>query len=343
MTTPLFFDYEKMKKYLPKNSGIFIFALSLLLALSATTLVSPPEAEITNGIIHARLYLPDPDNGYYRGSRFDWSGVIPDLEYDGHTYYGQWFPKYDPRMHDAIMGPVEDFHPIGFDEAKPGETFLKIGIGILVRPDTSRYSIVPPYEIVNSGKWKVKTKPDHVEFLHTLNDTSYSYEYKKTIDLIKGKPGMIISHTLKNTGRNSIETEVYDHNFFMLDKQTTGPGFIITFPFNLMGEGGKPGLAEIRGNQIVFTKELARNEHVYYAALNGYGASAKDYDIKVENQNTGAGVRITCDKPLSKLAFWSASTTVCPEPFIKIKINPGESFSWKISYNYYSLKPQRIK
>ncbi len=309
------------------------------MAISATTFVKPPEAEITNGLIHARLYLPDPGNGYYRGSRFDWSGVIADLEFKGHTYYGQWFSKYDPRMHDAIMGPVEDFYPVGFDEAKPGESFLKIGIGILARPDTSLYSIVPPYEILNPGKWKVKTKSDRVEFLHTLNDSLYAYEYKKTIVLVKGKSEMFISHTLKNTGKKAIETSVYDHNFFMLDKQTTGPGFTITFPFNLTGEGVKPDLAEIRGNQIVFIKELAKNEHVYYTSLLGYGDSAKDYDIKVENQNTGAGARITCDRPLSKLVFWSASTTVCPEPFIQIKVNPGESFSWRISYNYYSLKP----
>ncbi len=82
---------------------------------------------------------------------------------------------------------------------------------------------------------------------------------------------MTISHTLKNTGRKRIETMVYDHNFFMLDKQTTGPGFIITFPFNITGEGGNSALAEIRNNQIIFIKELAKNDHVYYSALHGYG------------------------------------------------------------------------
>ncbi len=326
-----------MKISLPKKARIIIFALSFL-AICAMTFVNPPEAEITNGLIHARLYLPDPNNGYYRGSRFDWSGVIASLEYKEHNFFGKWFPKYDPRLHDAIMGPVEDFYPIGFNEAKPGESFLKIGIGILERPDTSVYSIVPPYKILNSGKWKVKTKSDRVEFVQTLDDKSYSYIYKKTIQLVKGKAGMVISHTLENTGKKAIETTVYDHNFFMLDKQVTGPGITITFPFNITGEGGKADLAEIRGKKVVFLRELAKNEHVFYAALQGYGDYAKDYDIKVENQNTGAGVRITCDRPLSKLVFWSASTTVCPEPYIQIKVNPGESFSWKISYDYYTLK-----
>ncbi|MEO6187831.1 MAG: hypothetical protein ABIO82_03340, partial [Ginsengibacter sp.] len=304
--------------------------------------IAPPQAEISNGLIQARLYLPDAQDGYYRGSRFDWSGVISDLQFQGHSYYGQWFPKYDPRIHDAIMGPVEDFYPIDFSEAKPGGTYLKIGIGILVRPDTNKYSIVPPYEIVNHGEWKVKAKGRSIEFRQILNDASYSYEYKKTIELRKGKSEMVISHTLKNTGNKTIETDVYNHNFFMLDKQTTGPGFTISFPFNLKAEsGGNTNLAEIRGNQLVFIKELERKDHVYYPEINGFGNDAKDYDIKVENQNTGAGARITCDRPLSKLVFWSASTTVCPEPYIHIKATPGETFTWKITYDYYSFNPKK--
>ncbi len=53
----------------------------------------PPEAGISNGSIDAKLYLPDADRGYYRGTRFDWSGVIPSLRYKGHEYFGQWFER----------------------------------------------------------------------------------------------------------------------------------------------------------------------------------------------------------------------------------------------------------
>src|SRR5262245_41916524 len=87
-----------------------------LLACAVWTLVlhsghaaEPPQAEITNGIVRARLYLPDPQDGYYRGTRFDWSGQISRLEYKGHNYFGKWFDRYDPKLHDAIMGPVEEF------------------------------------------------------------------------------------------------------------------------------------------------------------------------------------------------------------------------------------------
>src|ERR1700748_1918108 len=78
---------------------------------TTTSIDSFPQAEISNGIIRARFYLPDTAKGYYRGSRFDWSGVMPALEFKGHSYSGQWFEHYEPTLHDAIMGPVESFDP----------------------------------------------------------------------------------------------------------------------------------------------------------------------------------------------------------------------------------------
>jgi hypothetical protein len=86
---------------------IVVFIGVLLSLVSATLLLPFPQTEITNGIIRARLYLPDSVNGYYQGVRFDWSGVFASLDYKEHSYYGQWFEKYDPKLHDAIRGPVE--------------------------------------------------------------------------------------------------------------------------------------------------------------------------------------------------------------------------------------------
>ena len=54
------------------------------------------------------------------------------------------------------------------------------------------------------------------------------------------------------------------------------------------------------------------NDHLFYRSLTGFSNSAKDYDIKIENHKTGAGVRITSDQPISKIVFWSAPKTVCP-------------------------------
>src|ERR1700760_3083047 len=100
----------------------------VLLGVWRVACFAQPQAEISNGVIHARFYLPDSVNGYYRSTRFDWSGVMSSLEYNGHSYFGQWFEKYAPLIHDAIMGPVESFSPLGYGV---GDSFTQIGVGVL--------------------------------------------------------------------------------------------------------------------------------------------------------------------------------------------------------------------
>ena len=65
------------------------------------------------------------------------------------------------------------------------------------------------------------------------------------------------------------------------------------------------------------------------------------YFIKIENNETGAGVRIRGDKPLLKLFFWACPTTLCPETYVDIKIKPGEEFRWKFSYEFYTFNTQK--
>jgi hypothetical protein len=295
-----------------------------------------PQAQISNGLIDITLYLPDTLNGYYRGARFDWSGVIPVLQFSGHSYFGQWFEKYDPHIHDAIMGPVNDFYPLGFDEGKQGDPFVKIGIGVFSKPDDKPYSISKQYKLVNPGLWKVNRKRDQVKFTHILNDAGYSYEYTKTVSLEKNKPVMVLTHTIKNLGKKTIETNVYNHNFLVIDKQPTGPDFLVEFPFKLVGQFRRGGdKAEFKDNRVVFLQQLAPGETVHGGNIQGFGDSAKDYDIRIENIKTGAGVRITCDKPLSRLVFWAANATLAAEPYTLVKVAPSEQFTWTISYQFY--------
>jgi hypothetical protein len=324
-----------------KKSCYILFAAFAVVLISAKTETAFPTADISNGIIHARFYLPDTEKGYYRGTRFDWSGVIPDLEYKGHTYCAQWFENYNATTHDALMGPVESFSPLGYDAAKPGDPFVEIGVGTLSKIKDEKYTPFVYYPILNPGKWKVKTTAASIEFTHTLQDSLYSYEYKKTETLVKGKPVLVLTHSLKNTGKQMIETSVYNHNLFVFDKQPSGAGFSVTFPFSTSAEaegerGIGPGdIVTIKDNQLLFNKGLEKRESVY-AILKGYSTNSKDYDIKIENHTTGAAVRITSDQPISKLAFWSSSTIFSPEPFIQVNVHPGETFNWTISYEFYT-------
>ena len=300
-----------------------------------------PQAGISNGIVTATLYLPDSVSGYYRSTRFDWSGVIKSLQYKGHNYFEEWNKKYDPKLHDAITGPVEEFVPIGYDSAKAGEEFLKIGVGVLRRINEKPYSFATLYPVAEPGVWKVEAGKDQVRFIHTLHDAQgHAYVYTKTVKLVKGKPELVLEHSIKNTGTRSLDTRVYDHNFFVIDSQATGPAIRISFPFELHDGGESRGIGtigEIRSKQISYLRNIEAGESMYVNYLTGYSDDAADYNIRIENLRSGAGVHISGDKPLIRLVFWACPTTSCPEPYIHVKADPGQTFTWKLTYRFYEM------
>jgi len=319
-----------------------------------------PQAEITNGQIRAKICLPDAKNGFYRGTRFDWSGVICSLEYKGHNYYGPWFNRVDPKVHDftyegseivaspcsGTSGPVDEFgtdnRALGWDEAKPGGTFIKIGVGVL-RKDDANYDHVKLYEIVDPGKWTVKKNRDSVEFTQELTDPSsgYGYVYRKVVRLTRGKPEMVLEHSLKNTGQRAIKGTVYNHNFLVLDKQPTGPDFTIKLPFPIKAtRPPNKELAEVRGSQIVYLKPL-ENKQTVSVTVEGFSDSLKDTEIVIENTKVGAGMRITADRPLAREPLWSIRTVLAMEPYFAMDIQPGSEFTWKNTYEYYTLAAKR--
>jgi hypothetical protein len=344
------------------------FGTSLALALAGATVcglagdgklpgADPPQAEISNGQIRVKLYLPDARNGYYRATRFDWSGVIASLEYEGHNYYGPWFNRVDSKVHDFTYegaeivaspctgdtGPVEEFQTNGtalrWDEAKVGGTFIKIGVGVL-RKDEGSYDPYKLYDIVDPGKWSVRKHADSIEFTQELIDPSsgYGYVYRKTVRLTKGKPEMVLEHGLKNTGHRTIQSSVYNHNFLVLDKQPPGPDFSITVPFQIHSpQPPNPQLAQIRGNQLVYLKGL-ENQEVMETPLLGFSDSPQDNEIRIENRKVGAGMRISGDRPLSFANLWSIRSVLAVEPFITMTIDPGSEFTWTMRYVYYTLQ-----
>lgn len=316
-----------------------IIATLATLGLGATTmpLAEWPQAELSNGLVQTTLYLPDEQTGYYQGTRFDWAGAFKNLTYKGHNFIEQWFENYDPKLHDAINGPAEEFVPLNYAEAKAGETFVKIGVGSLRKPDDKPYAFARNYEVADYGKRKIKKHKDRIEFIHELTGPNgYGYVYRKTVRLTKGKPELVLEHRLKNTGKRPIQTSTYDHNFFIIDNQPTGPTVNVQFPFDVKAEGrGFGSLIQPEGSRLVYARNLEKKEQVFSAGLQGLTASANDYDIRIENMKTGAGIHIKGDKPLEKLVYWACATTSCPEPYIRLEAAPGQEIRWTITYEFY--------
>lgn len=303
-----------------------------------------PKAQLSNGDIDALVFLPDTTQGYYRSTRFDWAGVVGCLSYKGHTFWGEWFSKYDPLLNDSITGPVEEFRSqdggIGYADAKPGELFVKIGVGTLRKIDDSPYKFGTAYPLIDTGKWTVHTSKRSIRFQQRLQSPiGIAYIYTKTLRLDKHGAVVSLKHELKNTGSKAIVTDVYDHDFFMLDGRPTGPGMVVRFPFapknnESPDKAFDPALAKIDGNEIVYLKELQPHQTVA-GYLTGYSDKVSDYDITVEDRTAGFGVQQTSDSPISKLYIWSIHSTISPEAYIHLNVEPGKTQNWKIQYRFF--------
>ena len=319
----------------------FFALVAVFLALAHVGMAADhPSAPFANELIEAHVYLPDPENGYYRGTRFDWSGAIYSLEFAGHQYFGEWQQSDDPYLHDRITGPVEEYRSgekgLGYDDG--GSRFLRIGVGVVEKPEEDDYRWTHSYKVVDPGKWTIRRGANWIEFTQEVAEPTLAYGYRltKRLTLTPGKPELIIDHTLENTGGKTIETNVYNHNFFVIDNQPTGPDFSVKFPFELAADGDLKGYAGTSGTNVKYEKQLPSGESIF-TMLTGYGDTSADHAFTIENRKVKAGVRVATDKPLAKLQYWSPRTTLCPEPFIDLKIAPGQADRWSTRYEFYTL------
>jgi hypothetical protein len=316
-----------------------LFSVAALCATAAekeAPIVKPPDATIANHHIKMRLFLPDPTVGYYRGARFDWSGIIERVEFGGHRVFAPFQLDWRPALHDHVAGPAEEFDmddPQGYADAPVGGKFVKIGVGFLKRPDDRDYAFMRPYEIADGGQWDVEKGADRIEFRHTLGPKNdWGYVYTKRIVLAADGPGFAISHTLLNTGTKPIETVHYNHNFTIVDDDTIGPGYSVLFPFDVAAFNERGwDMVKVDGNRLDVTQAVTKG-HIWaeFAAPK----TVKENTFTVTHAKSGINMVVTGDRPLYRYRIFANSRALCPEPFIPVNVAPGKSAGWSTRYTF---------
>ena len=290
--------------------------------------------KISNGTLTIKLHTPDSAEGYYRGTRFDWAGVFESIDYRGCNYCEPWFENYSPTMHDAVCGPAEEFGPIGLEDIAAGEPFLKIGVGILKKLE-GEYDRFKLHEILDEGIRYHEVKDDSIVFTHEIDSpVGYGYLYRKEI-AITGTSSFCIRHCLTNTGKKTLNSNVYNHNFFTLGMLATGPSRKLDFPFCPEGDW-RAEYSEVgfTANGIRFTRDLQKGESVFTGNLHeaGKGLDGSPNEFTLSESKNGRSVRGTCNRPMTKAVFWSNYRIACYEPYINFCIAPGETFTFDIEY-----------
>lgn len=319
-------------------------------------LASAPYTKISNGQIDATVLLPDTHTGFYRGTRFDWSGLISSLTVHGQAIFGTWFDQIAPNVRDfvtfkgkivsgpntAVLGPVDAYDasgPQSWADAAPGGVFLKIGVGLLRKPeDGAAYSSFKTYEIIDGGQWTTRSARDHVTFQQVVQakDDLYGYVYIKTLRLVPGKPELLVEHSLRNTGRQTLKTTSFNHNFLTLAGDPTADGLSLKAPFQIVNARPLRDVAEVNGDQLTYRRSL-NPEEVLSTPITGFETTLSNYDFTLSNRR-GAGYRVQSERPLSALTLWSIKPTVAVEPFITLDIPAGATEAWTFHYSFMTAR-----
>lgn len=287
---------------------------------------------LSNSRIALRLDLPLE---HYQAARFDWTGKISGLSYEGYDLAGA--ESLDPATSDILgRGFYNEFGidtALGFEEAKQGEWFHKIGIGLL-RKDQQAYRFNWAYEI-RPAIFEISTEEQQATIICRSADAlGYAYVLQKQIALLED--GFLIAYELQNTGQKEIVTEEYVHNFVAFDRSMVGPPYVLHLPFQTQPEAfietvNPEGKVQVSQREIRFLD--TPSEPFFFSNLSGDQAGATSWELR--HQALRIGLREVVDFSCSKANLWGCGHVVSPELFCSVDVQPGQTAKWRRQYTLF--------
>ena len=185
----------------------------------------PAPRTLKAGDLSIEIQPPDAARGWHRGTRFNWSGQTTKIVRGGTEFIHPWKDGHDPTAHDDVTGLADEFGndgPQGYDAAPPGGTFVKIGIGVLKRPDARPYEFWRSYPIAEPPRWTVEFAEASATFRQELRHEACSCRYEKRVTLVEGGQATV-AHALTNLGTRPLKTRVKRRNWGNKGNETNHP------------------------------------------------------------------------------------------------------------------------
>lgn len=287
----------------------------------------------------------------YRRTRFDWTGWISQVTLDEqHTFC---VPEdYDPQLGTGGSGLCSEFgieKCIGYADAQPGQAFPKLGVGLLVRPDTSEYQFFAPYEVERLFPIHIESSHSQATFVvEPLNCRGYAVRQQKTIRVEDNC--LSVSYQLDNVGQQPVETHEYVHNFVGIDRHPVGSDYCLRFPYAINYEPlAEPpeqrgaGILEAQGCEMHWKGAPQRS--FYCRLLGSQRTDQPQWELRLKSADAGgatggaigAGMREFDDFAPARVALWGAAHVISPEIFIDIHLEPGQSLAWTRRFEFFSF------
>lgn len=274
----------------------------------------------------------------YRRTRFDWSGWVSQATLDGETTFCA-LESLVPGEGTGGGGLCNEFgngEPIGYDDCAAGESFPKLGVGLLTRPDDGRYDFFRPVPL-EPFETSFETAADgrSVVFRQAPKPCrGYAAELVKTLSVAGNR--LTIAYELRNAGEKRIETSEYNHNFVRIGGADIGPDYEMTLPIVSAFESTKPDrpILSQEGDKLRWLRTPEAGES-FYALARAFEPAPGLPSWTLVHKSSGAGMRETIDRPLLRLAVWGQTHVASAEMFVDIALEPGETMSWTREYEFF--------
>lgn len=273
----------------------------------------------------------------YNFSRFDWTGKIVSVKYKGIEIAGvEQLNVVNKNLFGK--GFYNEFgfdKPVGFYEAKNGDYFHKIGIGLL-KKDGSEYEFSNNYEI-RPAKFNFSVTNNRI-ITECISQSAngYSYTLIKQIEVLESS--FYVKYCLKNNGEKTIVTNEYNHNFLAINNELVGSDYILNFPFDIQPLFFKETVnpeekVKIGKNKITFNG--IPNEQFFFSNLSGN--DCVDATWELINTKTKIGIREVASFKTARVNLWGWKHVISPELFFDINLESNNSVEWARTYSIFDL------
>jgi hypothetical protein len=274
----------------------------------------------------------------YSGSRFDHSGNIVQITLNRkHTFCTT--EKRDFRS-DCGFGLMNEFDidaPVNFEKCEIEGSFLKIGVGELLREDDLSYNFSNLYKFEPANFNIEKYEESRISFEAQSEELKgYQIKYRKEISISENI--LTIDYYLKNIGEKQFVTEEYCHNFLSIDHQDFSGEYRLEFNFNL-NPNQFDVVVDPNDDLLVERNSISWNRRptgdVFIAGLSSKIPMKPSW--KLINTKSKAGVSENVSFESSKVNLWGNGHVISPELFFNIELNPGEDTCWRRQYTFFEL------
>lgn len=272
-----------------------------------------------------------PTEGY-SGSRFDYTGFIPQVHFCGHTFC---VPEQVIKGRETTggIGLCNEFGlgmPIGYDDIAASEFFPKIGVGKLTKPYEGAYPHLFAFE-KELCKFQCGQDARGVWFrAPALPVNGYAFDLQKRVSIDDNT--LTIFYQLQNEGEKPVRTQEYVHNFVGIDGLTLDEDYTLIFPAPFAKE-------MCMHTDLIFEDQKISFQRPPQPAfmLMGEASFPAGLAWEVRNTRAGVGMREITDFPIDHINLWGVEHVLSPEVFILLELAPGETKTYTRTYEFFQL------